>query len=155
MLWLNFNLTNTAIPSGGKTLVLTLNVGGLALRPFTIVRTRVHVKYSSDQLSASETPQANLGAIVVSDQAVAGGQASIPGPTTNPDAPFYVYEGMIDEFLLATAVGFNGNEGYTFDIDSKAMRKVGNNEDIAVIVEQGATLGANLAMNGRFLIKLH
>ena len=154
-LWFLFQLTATTVASGGKTLLVSLSASALALRPFTIVRTRARVMYQSDQLAATENPQASMGVVVVSDQAVAAGGASIPGPITNPDAPWLVYEGLHSPTIFLSAIGLVEPAGLVFELDSKAMRKVGNNEDIAVMIEQGATFGGIIAIQGRMLVKLH
>ena len=95
--------------------------------------------------------------IVVSDQATDAGAASIPAPVNEVNAPFFVWEPWIVNFTVATAVGFESAAGYTSTIDSKAMRKVGVNEDIAVMVENsaGGDNGAVARIEGRILIKLH
>ena len=154
MVWFAMKLVNTTVASGGKALLGSLNAAALALRPFTITRTRLLLKYGSDQVANSETPQAAFGMIVVSDQAVATGNAAIPGPGTNTDAPFFVYEGLIDEWIVVSAIGIQRGAFFK-EVDSKAMRKVGNNEDVAIMIEQGATFGADIAIEGRMLVKLH
>jgi len=153
--WFFLTVLDTALAAGAKVLLGSFNAAALALRPFTIVRSRFLLKYGSDQLAISETPQASIGMIVVSDQAVAAGVASLPGPTTDADAPWFVHEGAIDEFLFGDATGFQGDAGFTKEVDSKSMRKVGSNEDLAIVAEQRATFGANVALQGRMLVKLH
>ena len=153
--WIGITLLQVALVAGSKTMVLSLNAAALAARPFTIIRTRFLLQYTSDQLAASEAPQANFGIIVVSDQAVAAGAASVPGPTTNTDAPWFVHEGLIADFIFGDGTGFHTAGGYVTKVDSKAMRKVGQNEDVAFMVEQRAALGAIIALQGRMLVKLH
>ena len=157
MVWLDVQLLDTVVAAATNTLLLSLTAAELLLRPFTIVRTRFLIKYSSDQLAVSETAQGALGMMVVSDQASAAGAASIPGPRTNADAPWFVYEGLVDPFLFASGVGFTGggSGGYMTKVDSKSMRKVGNNEDVVVMLEQRATFGGQVAIEGRLLVKLH
>jgi len=42
------------------------------------------------------------------------------------------------------------------DFDSRAMRKVEDGQDIALVAESGgASVGVNFTKSGRFLIKLH
>jgi len=131
-----------------------LNAAALALRPFTIVRTRFDIYYSTDQVAASETPFGALGLIVASDKAVALGVTAIPQPFTNSDADFWVWQGVSHKFFFGDATGFS-NVGQTYTVDSKAMRKVGNDEDIAVCFEQSAAVGAQVIVQGRMLVKLH
>ena len=58
---------------------------------------------------------------------------------------------------MITAAGFESNAGSHTVFDSKAMRKVGANEDIAVVVENGAggDNGAIIRIVGRMLVKFH
>ena len=153
--WLGLDLPPTSLAGSTVTLVAALLAAGLALRPFTIVRTRLEVHYRSDQVVATEQTRGALGIIVVSDQAVAQGAASIPAPVTNSDAPFFVYEPFINRFEVLTSAGFHPDAGLHQTEDSKAMRKVGNNEDIAFMITNAASTGAVGTIVGRLLVKLH
>ncbi len=156
MVWIGSGITLAAATGSANNLFSTLNAAALLLRPFTIIRTRLKILFVSDQVAAAETPQGVFAKIVISDQASAAGAASIPGPVTNPDAPFHVYEPLISEFLFGTAVGFQDAPGGSVnDVDSKSMRKVGANEDVATLVELRTALGASVAVEGRTLVKLH
>ena len=154
-LWIGLGVDPLALPASAKVLAGILNAAALALRPFTIVRTRLLFHVESDQLIASEQTQGALGIIVVSDQAVAAGAASVPGPITNTDAPFFVWEPFINSFLFLTGSGVQEPTGTYITVDSKAMRKVNNNEDVAIMFENAAALGCNVSMEGRMLVKLH
>ncbi len=105
--------------------------------------------------SISLTTGRSFGLIVVSDQAIAAGVASLPASDANSDAPFFVWEPLAVRIRLATAVGFDGNAGYHQIVDSKAMRKVGNNEDLVSVVSLVGAPGGFLSLEGRILIKLH
>ena len=52
-------------------------------------------------------------------------------------------------------MGFNESVGSAYDIDSKAMRKVGPNEDVALMIEEVNAFGAVVQTTGRMLVKLH
>ena len=153
--WIGINIENIAVGPGATVLVGVLNAAALALRPFTVTRTRGIIQWQSDQAAASEYSFGALGCIVVSDQAVAAGVASIPEPLLNTDAPFFVWEPFGDSFLFGDGTGFQGNALYTQPVDSKAMRKVQNNEDVAFTVENGSGFGAIFTMTARMLVKLH
>ncbi len=154
-LWLGVNLVQTAIAGSASTLLLSLNAAALALRPFTVVRTRVFALVQSDQITAAEEVHGALGGMVVSDQASAAGSASIPSPISDPDAPWYVWEGFVNAFIIASNSGFVEPAGTPRHIDSKAMRKVGNNEDLIWQWQAGSADGGLISLSGRFLIKLH
>ncbi len=156
-MWIGAGLTNTAVVASGTVLLQTLNALALLQRPFTILRTRIELLVQSDQLSSSEFSQGVYTHQVVTDSATAAGAASIPSGITQPEADYYVYQGCLNSFLLATAVGFleNTGGGNAYTIDSKAMRKVGIDDDIAVMFENRAAVGMQVASEGRILIQLH
>ena len=154
--WIGVILGPTTVAAATNSLVGVLNAAALALRPFTVMRTRLDVMWASDQVAAIEDPFGFLGCIVVSDQATAAGVASVPAPGTNTDAPFFVHQGMSTLFNFITGVGFEGNSAMHYEINSKAMRKVGNNEDIAFVVSNSNSAdGADVHILGRILVKLH
>ncbi len=65
-LWLQFQPTITAVNGGGTAvLIFTLNAAALALRPFTVVRTRFQLGMRSDQTSAAEDQVLGYGIVVV------------------------------------------------------------------------------------------
>ena len=146
----DINLTAASTAS----LTHTLSAGALALRPFTIVRTRMFWHVGSDQTAARERYLVSLSIAVVSEQATAIGVTAVPTPQTDQESDlFFLYEslgGTVDP----TAGGFE--EGWIQQVDSKAMRRVPEGADIAVVLETGSiSLGAQVGMTGRMLIKLH
>ncbi len=153
--WASVNLFDTTVPASGRVLLGSLNAAALALRPFTIVRTRLVISWESDQVSASESPQGAFGMGVVKSPAIAIGVTAVPTPLTEATADYFVYQSLIDSFLFATAAGFESQGGRQYIVDSKAMRKVGLDEDVAVTVEEGNAVGAVISVMGRFLAKLH
>ena len=138
-------------------LVTSLNAAALAFRPFTIVRTRGVIRVRSDQNAAAEDYGASYGRCVVSEQASAIGVTAVPTPTTdNVSDLWYVYEFMLGSLQVQTAVGlFEG--GQERIIDSKAMRKVEDGEDVISVVEGAGTgfSGAQISGFTRMLVKLH
>ncbi len=151
--------SQTLVATTTTALVISLNAAALALRPFTIVRTRGIILVNSDQNTASEDYGASFGMAVVSDQAVAIGVTAVPTPTAdNPSDLWFVYEFLIGRFVLGTNVGFV-DAGRERVIDSRAMRKVEDGQDVVSVVEGP---GAGLTANGsvihafhRMLVKLH
>ena len=152
--WIGFNIAATTIVASTASLHSQLNAAALALRPFTVLRTRALITYESDQFAAIERPEGILGKIVVTEQAVAAGIASIPDPLTEPNASWFVYEGVSDTLAFATSVGFQ-QVGTRYQLDSKAMRKVGINEQLVSVFVQGSAVGAILTIEGRTLVQLH
>ena len=127
MIWIGSHLGETATAATIKTLMASLSVAVLALRPFTVVRTRLDILIRSDQAAVSEQVRGAFGMIVVSDQAVAAGAASIPGPASETNGDWFVYEPWNNRFEFLSSVGFAQPSGTNLVVDSKAMRKVGDN----------------------------
>ena len=155
MVWIGAGFTGANVGASSATLLGILNAAALALRPFTVIRTRLMQSWASDQLSASETVAGAFGIIVAKEQATTAGIVSLPDPITEPDAEWFVYQGCEDKFLFSSAVAFLSGVGHQYLIDSKAQRKVGINETIAVIAATSSAFGADVAGEGRFLVKLH
>ena len=155
--WLSGTAGSTAV-AGASTAVITtsLNAAALALRPFTIVRTRGYFSIVTDQASASENQFGHFGAIVVSDQAVTVGVTAVPTPATDSQSSWYVYEATADRFFFHTSAAQNIHTVRMTEIDSKAMRKVEEGQDIITVVESAAVSDGFLAFDfTRTLIKLH
>ena len=154
-LWLFLGGTSL-IPAVGGSLLTSLNAAALGLRPFTIIRTYLECLVRSDQTAASEPQVVGIGMAVVSDEASAIGVSAVPTPTTDPGSDLW----LLHKFMLtATMAGdADGNlRGAAFSIDSKAMRKVEDGQDIVTVVEvdAGVSAGAQVITIGRQLIKLH
>ena len=145
----------TVVNASSVALIGVMNATALALRPFTILRTRLLFHAESDQGAASELPFGSFGLIVVTESAAAAGIGSLPTPNTEADASWFVWQAWLSSFVLASAVGFNEPSGSDYDIDSKAMRKVGIDDQVAVIAENVSGVGSQVVVNGRMLVQLH
>ena len=155
--WIGAGVANAAIAGSATVLYSTLNAAALALRPFTILRTRLIISVTSDQITASEFVQGTFTKQVVTEAAAAAGVGSVPSGITEPDADYFVYMGFMAEFILSSAVGLfdNTGEGRNWVVDSKAMRKVGIDDQVVTIIENRVATGLLLAVEGRTLIQLH
>jgi len=146
--------TFTLIASS-KNLLSGLSAGALLLRPFTVLRTHMDFLFSSDQLGSGEAPRGQYGQIVVTDSASAIGVTAVPSPSANPEADWFVHQAMSVRFDFVSGVGFDGNAGRGYSVDSKAMRKVGPDDDIVAMFTMDSAFGGILTNNGRRLIQLH
>ena len=138
----------------------SLSAGALAIRPFTVIRTRGTFFVSSDQAAATERYGCALGNCVISDQASAVGVTAIPTPITDDNSDlWFQYEYLMGQFVFGTAVGFTDGAtgGVQVPIDSKAMRKVEEGSDLAVVVENSSLSTSGCRTQGylRHLVKLH
>ncbi len=144
--------------SAASTAVIQLSLSAeeLALRPFTVVRTRGVLFVRSDQQAATETYQAAVGDCVVSEQALAIGVTAVPTPMTDRGSDlWYLFEEVAGIFTFGSAVGFIEG-GRTKYFDSRAMRKVEDGQDLIRVVETSSLSSGVFAYTaGRLLIKLH
>ena len=157
MLWIGFTPTTTAFTSSQAVLLGSSNAAALALRPFTIIRTRGWIKIESDQTANSELQWLTYGHIVVKFTAVSAGIASIPTPITEVNADFHVYESISSGVAVSSATSVF-ESGFQKGFDSKAMRKVDIDDDVVIVGETPATgisEGLSLTEGGRVLVKLH
>jgi len=155
--WFQFAPAQATISAASTaTALFSLNAAALALRPFTIVRTRGHIYYRSDQVAASEEYGGGLGMAVVSDQASAVGITAVPTPVTDYGSELFFYiSQMHGRFAFGTAASF-AETGRTEVIDSKAMRKVNENEDVFVSFETPSFSSSfSIVTAFRMLVKLH
>jgi len=155
-LWIPGLVATTTVAGNTAILNASLNAAALALRPFTIVRTRGLLYHHSDQVSANEAYQAAYGMAVVSEQAAAIGVTAIPTPITDQGSDFwFLYELLFGRFNFITGTGTNSPSGVQVPIDSKAMRKVDISENIVTVVETAGGNGMTLVDSFRMLVKLH
>jgi len=155
-IWISNQPATTPVAGNTAILLSVLNAAALALRPFTIVRTRGRIGCFSDQVSADENYGVAYGLAVVSEQASAIGVTAIPTPITDMGSDlFFAYDGLAGRFSFVSAVGFHPNAGQWKDIDSKAMRRVNADQDLVSVVEANSGIGQNFFDAWRMLIKLH
>ncbi len=157
-LWLAITPGLDVADSAGR-LAFNFNAAALGLRPFTIVRTHIEIMLTSDQSIAAESYGAAFGMSIVSEQAIAVGVTAVPLPIDDLGSDFFfVHQSMWGDFQFKSAVGFDAQGGSRYTIDSKAMRKVDEDQDLAATVQgAGASLGENSLVSsmGRMLVKLH
>ncbi len=158
--WFEIEPVSAVLTVAGGTIFNSMSAVELARRPFTIMRTHLTCWIESDQSAASEKQLAAIGLAVVSDQAAAAGVGSIPTPITDDDSDlWFVHKFLMSNFLFASGVGFAEGQsaGMLYEVDSKAMRKVNDGEDIVVVAEVDAVIGGGVVVTtaGRLLIKNH
>ena len=154
--WVSLGTTFTTLASGTPVLFTGFSASVLAVRPFTIVRVRGWLSLSSDQAVAGENYAASLGLAVVSAEALAIGVTAVPTPQAEKDSDlWFLYEELSGRVSAVTSTGISDASPST-RIDSKAMRKVEDGQDVAVLEESlNAFPGCIMGKGGRMLIKLH
>ena len=154
--WMSVGLGPTMVATGTSPVLMGVyNALALALRPFTILRTRALLAIASDQVVASESNSGAFSMQIITDSASAAGIASIPTPLTQPEADYFVYMPWQFDFAFFTGVGVEAQFAREQVIDSKSMRKVGLDDDIAVVVQGLGADGYTVVLEGRQLIQLH
>ncbi len=157
-MWLGSGVGLTVIAASSSAVISTLSGGALLQRPFTILRTRMELWFSSDQSAASEDPQGDFGMMVVTDTAAALGITAVPNPSSvdgDPEADWFVHQPVASAFLKMDATGIQESILSRFTVDSKAMRKVGPDDDIVGVFSETGGHGAVLYTRGRMLVQLH
>ena len=149
--------TATMAAASNANRFLVSNAALLALRPFTVIRMHVNWFSESDQTSALESVQVAMGFAVVSDQASAIGVTAVPTPFTDLSSDlWYLHDIAAMTYSFITGTGVQVPGGIMKDIDSKAMRKVQEGEQINGMLETSSLSdGAIVTVAGRMLLKLH
>jgi len=156
--WLDIEPALFTVSGGGSALLThTMTAAELARRPFTIIRTHVLIHVQSDQLAASENFLGAWGGCIVSSQARAIGITALPTPITDMASDlFFIHSVIAGRFAFQTGVGFDDNAGNIVRLDSKAMRKINDDQEVVFTLEGDALGGGlNAMIAGRLLIKEH
>ena len=155
--WIGAGVGLTSINVSTKQLISVLSAAALAFRPFTILRTRMLLSWMSDQDAANETPEGDVGIMVVTETVSTIGVTAVPDPSSTDgdvDADWFVHQPVFQRLSFSSGVGFNVVDRQ-YVIDSKAMRKVGPTDDIVTVSSETGGFGAFLSTRGRMLIQLH
>ncbi len=157
-LWIGVAETVTTLASANTATIINVASAGVdALRPFTVVRSVGFMGIRSDQTATSETYDAAIGFSVVTDQAAAIGVTAVPTPWTDLGSDsFFVHQMLMQRFLFISGVGVESGMLSWMHYESKAMRRVNDDQTVAFVVE-GSSLSAGSVIHhaGRQLVKLH
>ncbi len=148
----------TTVAPGAADLQTVLNSTALAFRPFTVVRVVGQIFVTSDQVVASEVYHGAFGCAVVSVQASLIGTGAIPTPITEQASDLWFgYQLVAGGFSPGgDATGSGSNDGFVYNFDFRAMRKVQDGDTIVGVFENGSTVaGIDYLARYRTLIKLH
>ncbi len=143
------------IAANTKVALAVFNSAALAeVGPGTIVRTRGLLAVKTDQISAAEAQIGAFGIGFVNSVAGQLGVTALPGPSTEITWDgWFVLQPILQNFAFGTAVGFDPDHAVQYPIDSKAMRKYDVDENLAVMVQNDAATGFDIAIYIRFLVK--
>ena len=148
----------------GQTVSAALASGGVAIGACiafttqnTIMRVRGNYLVSMDGPVDNDRAIVGLGLIIVSDEALAAGVASVPTPGTDADAPWLWHQFVPLQAQAGTSVGASLNAMSVVargEIDSRAMRRVKQNESIVMSMETTSLAGTpavDIALGYRIL----
>ena len=142
-----------AVGSGASVIIASFNPSTSFILGSTVVRSRGAFTYRPDSSAADVDIVGAFGMGIVSEQALAAGAASVPGAFDEADWDgWFVWRSFAMSFESVTqASTLIWSE--TLEIDSKAMRKVHDNEAVVQVVE--SNIGAIDVFTGvRMLLKL-
>jgi len=142
------------VGAASVVLLSSLNAAGLALRPFTVIRTRGWLMATSDQHTGDEFPFGALGFAIVNERAANLGITAVPLPNTDAGSSlFFSWTPWFAPIAVGSDISF-GDVSSHVEFDSRAMRKVEVGDDLVVTVEnQSTTDGALFLFQARILIK--
>ena len=122
----------------------------------TIIRTRGLFSVASDQVASAESYMGAYGLAVVTAQALSVGITAIPHPVT--DAPWggwFFHQYFCADYHVVASTGIAAPWFSNYVIDSKAMRKLDEDERLVAVVENSSGEGMKLWDSIRILTKVH
>ena len=123
--------------TGVSTAVGTVTAGATSLvsnGPLTLLRTRGMIGAQLDAGAADERILVVFGIVKMTSSAVAAGGAALPGPVTETGAD-WLWIGSLWLSALAEAAVRDDALFDRLELDSKAMRKIGVDEEFVLIAE--------------------
>ena len=147
-----FSTANVAVAANTKILLGSFTPSNPNIDE-TVLRTVGSIWVGSDQTGSVEDVIGAFGLIIVTDLALAAGAASIPGPITDiADDGWFVYQPFVGQFRTVSAAGYTSPDGTEYQFDSKAKRRTGEGQSIAIMVQNAsASHGFNIKIGFRLL----
>ncbi len=143
---------NDAAPTVTQVVIGTFT----GLEEETLLRIRGNGVISGVPNADGDSDVYGIGLMKVTDQAAAVGGASVPGPIANPEADWIWHQ------YVPMIVGISGAGAspapvvVSFEIDSKAMRKVNRDETLILVHEiTSGQFASYLASGGMRALSLH
>ncbi len=138
---------SVAVASGASVIIASFVPASNGMLAPTIVRSRGEVAIRNSVVASDQDIGGAFGICIVSDEAFAAGTASIPRPFDDSDwGGWFVWQSFKSQFELRDSTGASGlNEtSLRYQVDSKAMRRVSDNETVVMMCESqtGALLAA-------------
>jgi len=122
----------------------------------TVVRTRGMFGWGTDNAAGDEPQIGAYGICVVSEPAASVGITAVPTPDTDA-----AWGGWLYHTYFMSNTEFQSSVGVNFDnirrivIDSKAMRKIDENDRLITVIQNSSADGMIFNDSTRFLTKVH
>jgi len=112
--------------------------------------------WRTDQISAAETQILSYGIAVIEEPAATVGITAVPLPGADAASEAWFYHRFLaSDWDFITGVGFDSvGRTHMIEVDSKAMRKLQDNQRIVVVVQNQGPFGIDVISQLRFLSKL-
>ncbi len=142
-----------SVASGASVIIASFDPAANFLLKPTIVRSRGEVTIRPQTFGADLSIGGALGICVVSDEALAAGTAAIPRPFDDADwGGWMVWQSFFYNLEFSDTTGLRQVDK-SWQVDSKAMRKVSDGESVVLMCES-QTGAFNCGMHIRQLYKL-
>ncbi len=130
---------SVAVAAAGASLIFSFDPFANGMPKPTVVRTRGVLTITPQAFTADLTIHGAFGLGIVSDQAFAAGVVSMPEPFSDANWDgWFVWQSFALTLEFITASGTIQPANLQIEIDSKAMRKVSDNETVVAICESQA-----------------
>ncbi len=134
------SITLTAVQALAAASVVLDQVFVPTVAEQTITRVRGLLSVQSDQLAAGEDAFGAFGMAVVEEPAATAGVASLPHPMDDSSSEaWFVWQPFSTTFVFGSAVGFDAQGGNQYVIDSKAMRKINNEQRVVILLQNSSS----------------
>ncbi len=123
----------------------------------TVIRVRGLITVGSDQQSATELGMGAFGLGLVSEQASTLGITALPLPDSDSGWKgwlWHSYFAFNTFFRSASGISYDVQR-FTIDMDSKAMRKMGSDMRLVLVVENSGAFGIEVFTAFRLLSKVN
>ncbi len=142
-----------AVASGASVIIASFDPAASFMLAPTIVRSRGVVSIRPQSFAGDLSIGGALGICIVSDEAFTAGTASIPRPFDDSNwGGWMVWEPFFYNLEFSDATGLRQVD-FSWKVDSKAMRKVKDNETVVMMCES-QTGALNCGMHIRQLYKM-
>ena len=135
--WAGLGLDSTFNALAAASSVIVGNFTGLS--DVTILRIRGLLSIGSDQTAAGGEVHGALGVAIVSEEAFTIGITAVPLPITNDSSDLWMlWQPFSHGIQRLTSVGFAEPRLSNWVVDSKAMRKMSNDQRAVVVLQNSA-----------------